>query len=83
MSASASSGLAVSFASGTTAVCTVSGNTVTIVTGGTCTIRASQAGNTNYLAATQVSQSFTVTKANQTITFDPPGNQTYGVPPLR
>ena len=83
MSATASSGLAVGFASGTTAVCSVSGNTVTIVTGGTCTIRASQAGNTNYLAATQVSQSFTVAKANQTITFDALGPQTYGAPPIR
>ena len=38
--ATASSGLPVSFASLTTAVCTVSGNTVTIVAAGTCTIQA-------------------------------------------
>jgi hypothetical protein len=51
----------VSFNSQTTSVCTVSGSTVTLVAVGTCTIQASQAGNANYLAATSVSQSFSVT----------------------
>jgi uncharacterized repeat protein (TIGR01451 family) len=69
VSATASSGLAVSFASTTTSVCTVSGNTVTIVALGTCSITASQAGNANYVAATTVTQSFTVNPAPQTITF--------------
>jgi hypothetical protein len=57
---SASSGLSVSYASTTTAVCTVSGSTVTPVTLGTCSITASQAGDSNYLAATSVSASFTI-----------------------
>jgi hypothetical protein len=61
VSASSSSGLPVNFASTTPAVCTVSGNTVTILAAGTCTIQASQAGNANYMAATPVNQSFTVT----------------------
>jgi hypothetical protein len=56
--ATASSGLAVSFASTTTPVCTVAGNTVTIVAGGACSITASQAGNANYGAATPVAQRF-------------------------
>jgi len=60
ISATASSGLAVSFASTAPSVCTVSGNTVTILGTGTCTINASQAGNADYLAAPGVSQSFTV-----------------------
>jgi hypothetical protein len=60
VSATASSGLAVSFSSLTTAVCTVSGNTVSLLTTGTCTIRASQAGNANYSPAPNVDQSFTV-----------------------
>jgi hypothetical protein len=34
---------------------------VTIIAVGTCTIAADQAGNTNYLAAPQVQQSFTIT----------------------
>ena len=82
VSATASSGLAVTFSSSTAGVCTVSGSTVTIVSGGTCTINAAQAGNTSYLAATTVGQSFAVGKAGQTITFGVLANQTYGVAPF-
>jgi hypothetical protein len=60
LSATASSGLTVSFTSTTTSVCTVSGTTATFLTAGTCTIDANQAGNSTYVAATQVSRSFTV-----------------------
>ena len=67
--ATATSGLTVSFASTTTPVCTVTGTTVSLVTGGTCTIKATQAGNSTYAAATAVSQSFTVSKLTQNITF--------------
>ena len=78
LNATASSGLAVSFASTTTSVCTVSGNTAIFLIAGTCTIQATQARNGDYLAATPVSQSFTVNHATQTITFPNPGTQTYG-----
>lgn len=68
--ATASSGLAVTYSSGTTGVCTVtSGGTISFVSAGICTIRADQAGNTNYAAASQVSQSFNVTPGVNTITF--------------
>ena len=80
--ATASSGLAVSFTSTTTGVCTVSATTVTILSGGTCTITASQAGNTNYLAAAPVSQSFSVTTQTQTISFDAIPGQLFGVSPF-
>jgi sugar lactone lactonase YvrE len=60
VSASSSSGLAVSFTSLTTSVCTVSSTQVTLHNTGTCTIQASQAGTANYAAATPVTQSFTV-----------------------
>jgi hypothetical protein len=60
LSATASSGLAVSFSSGNSIVATVVGNTVTIVGAGSAVITASQAGNSNYLAATPVSQTLTV-----------------------
>src|SRR5207247_1367391 len=82
VSATASSGLPVSFNSQTTSVCTVSGSTVTLVAVGTCTIRATQAGNTNYAAATPVNQSFQVTKASQTITFGALANQLFGSAPF-
>jgi hypothetical protein len=62
--ATASSGLAVSFASTTTAVCTVASATVTLVATGTCTIQATQAGDAGYAAAAPVNQSFQVTQAN-------------------
>ena len=82
VSATASSGLTVSFASTTTSVCTVSGTTVTLVSTGTCTIRATQAGNTNYAAATPVNQSFQVTLLTQTITFGALSNQAVGATPF-
>lgn len=72
VSATASSGLTVSFASQTTGVCTTSGTngaTVHIVSAGTCTVRASQAGNGSYSAAPNVDQSFTVNKATPTLSI--------------
>ncbi|MGB3880690.1 MAG: DUF4347 domain-containing protein [Diaphorobacter nitroreducens] len=59
--ASATSGLPVTFTSATTGVCTItSAGVLTFVTAGICTINADQAGDSAYLAATQMSQSFTV-----------------------
>jgi hypothetical protein len=66
---SSSSSLAISYTSTTTSVCTNEGSVITIVGVGTCTISASQAGNSNYNAAAPVTQSFTVTKGSQTIVF--------------
>lgn len=61
LSASSTSNLTVSLTSSTTGVCTItSGGTLTFVSAGTCTINADQAGNAAYLAATQISRSFTV-----------------------
>ena len=60
LAATTTSGLAISYASTTTSVCTVSGSTVTPLSLGTCTITASQAGDNNYNSATSVNASFTV-----------------------
>ena len=60
LSATASSGLTVTFAPANAAFCTVSGTTVTLVADGSCTINANQAGNSNYNAASQVQQAFTI-----------------------
>ena len=60
LSASSSSGQSVTFTSATTGTCTVSGSTVTLVSAGTCTINADQAGNVDYDAASRVQQSFTI-----------------------
>lgn len=61
LSASASSGLAVSYTSSNTNVATISNNVVSIVGVGTTQITASQAGNANYNPASSVTQSLTVT----------------------
>ena len=73
-----SSGQPVMFGSSTSAVCTVSGATVTIVGGGLCTITADQAGDTNYAAAPQMTRTFTVAPGSQTITFAGLAAKTYG-----
>ena len=64
VTATASSGLTVTFtASGP---CTVSGNTVTITGAGACTITAHQAGNGNYNAAPDVPRAFNITSGGST-----------------
>jgi streptogramin lyase len=68
--ATASSGLPVSFTSTTPATCTVSASTAMLIVGGTCTIQANQGGNSTYAPAPAVTQSFAISQAAQTITFD-------------
>ena len=81
VSATASSSLSVSF-SIVGGPATLSGNTVTITGAGSVTVRASQAGDTNYLAATGVDQVFTVGKSNQSIGFGALSGVTYGDVPF-
>ncbi|MGA9573706.1 MAG: hypothetical protein WBS20_07155, partial [Lysobacterales bacterium] len=68
LSATASSGLAVTFGSSTPGICTVAGSTVTYVAGGTCTVTADQAGDDDYNAAPQVTLDIGVAKLDQAIT---------------
>lgn len=72
LTATASSGLPVSYASSNTAVATVDGSTVTIVGAGSTNITASQAGDGTWAAATPVVQALTVAKADQTISISAP-----------
>lgn len=82
LTATASSGLGVSFTSSDTNVATVSGNTVTIVGAGLTTITASQIGDSTYIAAT-ASQILSVSKEPQTINgFGAIPSQTIGASPL-
>jgi hypothetical protein len=74
ISATASSGWLWVVTSATTTVCTVAGAMVTLVKAGTCTLRANQAGNANYNAATQVSRSFTVQAVASWVRIDKPAN---------
>ncbi len=63
MSATASSGLPVTYTSATLTTCRVFGSTVTAVASGTCTINANQAGNAVYNPAALTYQNFKVKPA--------------------
>src|SRR5205085_7777352 len=78
VSATASSSLAVRF--GASGNCSVTGSTVHITGAGSCTITASQAGDSNYNAAADVPQPFSIAKASQTITFAALPGKTFGDP---
>jgi hypothetical protein len=86
LSATASSGLAVSFASSDNTVAEVSGTTLTLKQGGSIIITASQGGNGTYLAAPDVTQPLTViddTQQAQTITWTQTlGSRAFGVADL-
>ena len=62
LTATASSGLTVTFTSTTPGVCSITGTTLNFVTTGSCSIRADQSGSPAYLAATPVTQSFSVAR---------------------
>jgi WD40 repeat protein len=66
VSATAASGLPVSFSAAGS--CMVAGATVTLTAAGTCTVTASQAGNAIYRAAPDVPRSFTVAIPAYTLT---------------
>ncbi|MFN8542283.1 MAG: S8 family serine peptidase, partial [Thermomicrobiales bacterium] len=76
VSATATSGLTVSFAA--SGNCTVTGTTVALTGAGSCTITASQAGNGTYGPAPNVPQSFTIAKADPAITWANPAAIAYG-----
>jgi hypothetical protein len=61
----------------------ITGSILTITGGGTIVVAANQAGNTNYSAATQVTQTLLVNPEAQTINFTAPASPvTYGNPPI-
>jgi hypothetical protein len=75
VNATASSGLPVSFtASGNCAVI----DAIVYFAAGSCTVTASQPGGVNYNPAPDVSQSFAIAKASQSINFGPLASKTYG-----
>jgi len=80
VTATASSGLPVTFAA--TGTCSIAGSTVTVLGADFCIITASQGGNETYLAAPDVTQTFTIEHGSQTITFESPADRTFGDPPF-
>jgi sugar lactone lactonase YvrE len=82
LSASSTSGLTIAFTV-VSGPATLTGSTLTITGAGTVVVAANQAGNTNYSAATQVTQNVVVNLASQTISFTAPTSLvTYGVSPI-
>jgi hypothetical protein len=81
LTATASSGLAVSFASTTQEVCTVTGGRVAPVAVGTCSITASQAGNPTYAAAAPLTQSFVVSGYQLTTSVSPANSGSIALSP--
>ncbi|MEY2890789.1 MAG: hypothetical protein RJA98_697 [Pseudomonadota bacterium] len=69
LAATASSGLAVSYSSLSPLVCSVSGNSVSLLDVGACAIAANQAGNASFAPASEALQTFSITLGAQTINF--------------
>lgn len=67
LAATSDSGLAVSLASTTPAICTLSGNILTPLAAGDCTITANQGGNSSFAAAATVTRTFAVTNPAATV----------------
>ena len=76
VSATASSGLPVSFSSDTPRICAVSGSAVRTLAAGRCEIRAAQGGNADFQPAADVIQGFTVSPAGGFTTGTPTGRGT-------
>jgi hypothetical protein len=79
--ATATSGLTVAFSidgSSSSGACSISAGVVSFTGVGTCIVDVNQAGNTNWNAASQVSQSITVNVGNQTALIVTSTSGTYG-----
>jgi hypothetical protein len=79
--ASASSGSDVRFAA--RGNCTLSGTTVHLTGAGSCTVTASEPGSVNYEPAPDVSQTFGIARAEQSILFGQLAHKPYGAADFR
>ena len=77
MAARASSGLEVTYVSNTPTICSVAGPALTLLSAGSCSVTAVQAGGSGYAAAEQ-RQLFVVPKNTQSLVFFNPGRQAVG-----
>ncbi len=82
ITASATSGLPVRFASMNPGVAKVNGDTVKVIGAGTCSIIAYQDGDTVYKPAEPVIDTFVVAKADQVITMDSISDVVYDPEPI-
>ena len=79
LTATASSGLAMTYSSSNPGVATITGSSCTLKGLGTSDITARQAGNTTFAPAKYI-RTLTVSKGDQTITFNPIPPQAVGYP---
>ena len=79
VSATSSAGLPVSLSA--TGACELTDSKLSMTGTGDCVLTASQAGNENYLPATE-KRTISVGRADQTISFTPPTKKTYGDKPF-
>lgn len=75
LKATTSSGLPVTFASNSPAICTVVDGSVVPVAAGECSITATQDGDSTYIAAMPAQQLFNILRHIQAINFPSPGFQ--------
>lgn len=78
ISPGASSGLTVAISATPESVCRRTGTQIEIIGGGTCTLTASQAGDSLYLPATPIIRQFKVAPAVQTISWTAPASAMVG-----
>jgi trimeric autotransporter adhesin len=69
LDATATSELQVTFTTSTPASCTIVGGKLHVVAAGSCTVTASQPGDDDYAPAADVSHTFTIAKADATLTL--------------
>ena len=69
ISATASSGLQVTFSVGALDACSISGNVVTLTRAGSCTVTAHQSGNAFVRPAPDVSRTFSIAPASATLSL--------------
>ncbi len=79
--ATASSKLPVSYAA--TGDCAIEGGQIKLTGAGSCTVTASQAGDSNFEPASAVEQTFTINKAAQAISFTQPAPIAYNSQPVQ
>ena len=80
LGATSTSGLAITYQSDTSQICSIVSDKVHTLAVGTCTITASQSGNTLFNAASALSRSLTISQATNTITFTRPTSIAVGDP---
>ncbi len=80
VSGTASSGLPLNYTVTSGANCTIAGDTVTITGPGSCSVTATQAGDSTYAAAAPVTQTFAIAKATPALAWSPPSTMVYGTP---